>query len=97
MTEETKKQLLHFPFMHILRFHVNGGMLLMVTALAAIFIANSPWSEAYQSLWTHEIRLQIGDFNLFNHGGHPLTLMGFINDVLFFSLLWGWKLNGKFW
>lgn len=82
MTEETKKQLLHFPFMHILRFHVNGGMLLMVTALAAIFIANSPWSEAYQNLWTHEIRLQIGDFNLFNHGGHPLTLMGFINDVL---------------
>lgn len=54
----------------------------MVTALAAIFIANSPWSEAYQNLWTHEIRLQIGDFNLFNHGGHPLTLMGFINDVL---------------
>lgn len=82
MTEETKKQLLHFPFMHILRFHVNGGMLLMVTALAAIFIANSPWSEAYQNLWTHEIRLQIGDFNLFNHGGHPLTLMEFINDVL---------------
>ena len=54
----------------------------MVTALAAIFIANSPWSEAYQNLWTHEIRLQIGDFNLFNHGGHPLTLMGFIKDVL---------------
>lgn len=54
----------------------------MVTALAAIFIANSPWSEAYQNLWTHEICLQIGDFNLFNHGGHPLTLMGFINDVL---------------
>lgn len=82
MTDEIKKQLKHFPFKHILRFHVNGGMLLMGTALLAIFIANSPWSESYQNLWTHEIRLQIGDFNLFHHGGHPLTLMSFINDVL---------------
>ncbi len=82
--------LLNFPFRRTVYFHVNGGMLLIFTALLALVIANSPWSEAYQAFWQHEIVLQIGSFNVFNHGGHPISLMGFINDALmtifFFSV-----------
>jgi NhaA family Na+:H+ antiporter len=40
--------------------------------------------------WNKEVYLQIGDFNIFNHHGAPMTLMTFINDVLmtifFFSV-----------
>ena len=81
---------LNLPFKRTVRFHVNGGMLLIITALLALIIANSPLSAAYQAFWQHEIILQIGDFNVFNHGGHPITLMQFINDALmaifFFSV-----------
>lgn len=81
---------LNFPFRRFLHFHVNGGVLLMITALLALVVANSPLNDAYQALWQHQIALQIGSFNFFNHGGHPLTLMAFINDALmaifFFSV-----------
>ena len=81
---------LHLPFKRTVYFHVNGGMLLIFTALLALVIANSPMSAAYQSFWQHGIILQVGSFNVFNHGGHPITVMGFINDALmaifFFSV-----------
>ena len=81
---------LHLPFKRTVFFHVNGGMLLIFTALLALVVANSPLSAAYQAFWQHEIILQIGNFNVFSHGGHPITLMGFINDALmaifFFSV-----------
>ena len=73
---------LHLPFKRIVRFQVNGGLLLILAALAALVIANSPLSSAYFSLWDHPIIFQIGQFNLFNHQGHPLNLMEFINDAL---------------
>ena len=28
------------------------------------------------------MRLQVGDFNIFSHGGHPMTVLQFINDAL---------------
>lgn len=61
---------------------VNSGILLIVSAVMALIVANSPWSDLYHSLWEHEISFKIGSFNFFNHGGHPLTLMSFINDAL---------------
>lgn len=79
-----------FSFLSATRYHINGGLLLIITSLLALCVANSPLAEGYQALWQHTICLQIGDFNLFNHGGHPLTLLGFINDALmaifFFSV-----------
>ena len=81
---------LNVPFKRIFRLHVNGGMLLIITALLALIVANSPLSSAYQTFWKQEIALQFGDFNVFNHAGHPMTLMQFINDALmaifFFSV-----------
>ena len=74
--------LLNKTFQRIVKFQVSGGILLMIAALTAIIIANSPLSGLYQSLWEHHISFQIGDFNLFSHGGHAITIKEFINDAL---------------
>jgi NhaA family Na+:H+ antiporter len=79
-----------YSFESFLKHYVNGGMLLMIVALLAMVVANSPLSEAYSSFWNYPVSLQIGDFNLFSHHGVPMTLMAFINDALmaifFFSV-----------
>lgn len=79
-----------FSFQRATHFHINGGILLMAIVMLAMIVANSPWSQEYTAFWNKEVYLQVGDFNLFNHHGHPMTLMTFINDVLmtifFFSV-----------
>lgn len=74
-----------------LRNYANGGNVLMFATLLALVIANLPFShDLYNSLWTHEIALQVGAFNLFSHHGEPMNIMSFINDALmavfFFSV-----------
>ena len=79
-----------YSFLSFLKHRVNGGMVLMIVAVLAMIIANSPWAEAYHAFWSHPVSLQVGGFNLFSHHGEPLTLMAFINDALmavfFFSV-----------
>ena len=79
-----------YSFLSFLKHRVNGGMVLMIVAVLAMVIANSPWAEAYHAFWSHPVSLQVGGFNLFSHHGEPLTLMAFINDALmavfFFSV-----------
>lgn len=79
-----------YSFLSFFKHRVNGGMLLMIVAVLAMVIANSPWADAYHQFWSHPVALQIGSFNLFSHHGEPLTLMAFINDALmavfFFSV-----------
>lgn len=66
-----------------LKNHASGGNLLMFATILAMIIVNIPFlTDFYNNLWTHEIALQIGDFNLFSHHGHPMTIMQFINDAL---------------
>jgi NhaA family Na+:H+ antiporter len=81
---------LSFSFQRATHYHINGGILLMGIVLLAMLVANSPWSEAYMKFWNKEVYLQIGNFNIFNHHGAPMTLMTFISDVLmtifFFSV-----------
>lgn len=88
--EKLKIGKLSFSFQRAAHYHINGGILLMAIVLLAMLVANSPWSEAYMNFWNKEVYLQIGNFNLFNHHGEPMTLMTFINDVLmtifFFSV-----------
>ena len=63
--------------------YAKAGNPLIIATILALIIANMPVvNEFYFSLWNHEISLQIGDFNLFSHGGHSMSLMGFINDAL---------------
>lgn len=69
----------------------SGGNCLMVATVLALIVVNIPaCHDFYNWLWTNEVRLQIGDFNLFSHNGHPMSLGAFVNDALmaifFFSV-----------
>ncbi len=79
-----------YSFLSFLKHRVNGGMVLMIVAVLAMVVANSPWADVYHAFWSHPVSLQVGSFNLFSHHGEPLTLMAFINDALmavfFFSV-----------
>lgn len=79
-----------YSFNSFLKHHVNGGMVLMVVAVLAMVVANSPLSDSYLSLLNYPVSLQIGEFNLFSHHGEPMSLLTFINDALmaifFFSV-----------
>ena len=54
----------------------------MFVALAALLWANSPWAQTYFDLWQHELRFSIGSWYVFSHGGHPFSILNFINDAL---------------
>lgn len=74
-----------------LRNYANGGNVLIAATALALIVVNIPGLQgAYNSLWNHEIALQIGEFNLFSHHGQPMSVMAFINDALmavfFFSV-----------
>lgn len=74
-----------------IRRHASGGNILIFVTVAALAIANIPAiNQYYFNFWEHEVRLQIGGFNLFSHAGHPMTMLQFINDALmavfFFSI-----------
>lgn len=74
-----------------LRRHATGGNILIFATILALIVANIPTINGYYfSFWNQEIRLQVGDFNIFSHAGHPMNLLGFINDALmavfFFSI-----------
>lgn len=71
--------------------HATGGNLLILATVLALIVANIPGiNQTYQQFWTQEVRLQIGNFNLFSHSGHSMDLLAFINDALmavfFFSI-----------
>ncbi len=74
-----------------LRRHASGGNVLIAATVLALVIANIPSiNEYYFNFWTQEVRLQVGDFNIFSHSGHPMDMLAFINDALmaifFFSI-----------
>lgn len=74
-----------------LRNYAHGGNVLLVATGLALLVVNLPGCrEFYNSLWTHEIALQVGKFNIFSHHGEPLSILAFINDALmaifFFSV-----------
>ncbi len=74
-----------------LRRHSNGGNILIAATVIALIVANIPAINGYYfDFWNQTVRLQIGDFNIFSHGGHPMTMLEFINDALmaifFFSI-----------
>jgi len=66
-----------------LRRHASGGNVLVVATVFALVIANIPAINGYYfDFWTQEVRIQLGDFNVFSHHGQPMTLLAFINDAL---------------
>ncbi len=83
------KEIFKFSIRRLIQTKINGGIVLLFVALAAMIIANSPLQEYYNILFSQNITLTIGSFNLFDrHDGNPMTLLDFINDALmaiFFS------------
>lgn len=84
----------HAPFYaarQAIRRHATGGNVLILATVLALAVANIPWiNNYYFEFWNQEIRLQIGDFNIFSHSGSPMSVIEFINDALmavfFFSI-----------
>lgn len=72
----------NYPLIATFRKYVSSSVLLVIATLAALIVANSPWGDTYRDLWEEPVALSISDFNLFSHGGHPLSLGSFINDFL---------------
>lgn len=63
--------------------HASGGNVLILATVLALIVANVPsWAAVYNGFWNLPMRLQIGNFNLFSHAGHPMTVLQFINDAL---------------
>ncbi len=74
-----------------IRRHATGGNILIAATVLALVVANfSELSGYYFDFWEQKVFLQVGGFNLFSHGGHPMTMLQFINDALmavfFFSI-----------
>ena len=40
-----------YSFLSFLKHRVNGGLLLMIVAVVAMAVANSPWADAYHAFW----------------------------------------------
>lgn len=63
--------------------HATGGNVLIFATVLALIVANLPGvRDVYEGFWNLEMRLQVGGFNIFSHGGHQMTVLQFINDAL---------------
>ena len=73
---------LSYSFISLLRRYVSASVLLIIATVLALIVANGPWGDDYARVWQLPVSLSIGNFNLFSHGGHPMSLGTFINDFL---------------
>jgi hypothetical protein len=65
-----------------LKSEASGGIVLMVAALAAMLVANSPWQDFY----FHALHAYVGG----------MSVLHWINDALMAVFLWwDWKSSGR--
>lgn len=64
------------PLDRFIRDQSMAGMALVVSAIIAVVLANSPWRDAYHHFWEHSASIRVGDF-IFERDLHHL-----INDGL---------------
>ena len=72
----------NYSFKSMVKKYVSTSAVLIIFTTLALIIANSPLQNEYFAMWQKEVHLSVGGFNLFSHGGHPMTLMEVINDFL---------------
>ena len=60
-------------FIHV---EVSGSVVLLIAAIVALALANSPWSEQYLGFWKYKIGFKVGGFEFFE------TIQHWINDFL---------------
>ena len=77
------------PFQRFSQTEAAGGVLLILSATLAFVLANSPWSDAYEHLWSAPVTLSLPNREL------SLTLHQWINDGLMavFFLLVGLEIK----
>ena len=64
------------PFQEFFRIEASSGILLLLCTGVALFLANSPWAEAYFHFWETELAVTLGDFHI------SMELLHWINDGL---------------
>jgi NhaA family Na+:H+ antiporter len=64
------------PFARFLRVQSASGVVLLACAVAALFLANSPWAAAVAAFWKTPVRLGVGGFDL------TMSVVHWINDGL---------------
>ena len=73
----------NYSFLSKFKRHVNSSMVLIFFTVLALIFANSPIiKDWYASLWQNPVHFSVGNFNLFSHGGHAMSLGAVINDFL---------------
>ena len=73
----------NYSFKSMIKKYVNSSVILIGFTVLAMLLANwSLTSSWYSDIWTSKVSLSVGDFNLFSHNGHTMTLMEVINDFL---------------
>jgi NhaA family Na+:H+ antiporter len=70
------------PVVRFLQVEAAGGVLLLLATLVALVWANSPWRSSYESLWSTEVQLQFGSFQLTEDLGHLVN--DFLMAIFFF-------------
>ena len=72
----------NYSFKSMIKKYVTASGLLIISAIAALVLANSEAKEWYFGLWENIVSISVGSFNLFSHNGHDMTLLQVINDFL---------------
>lgn len=73
----------NYSFWSMFKRRVSSSVLLIICTVLALVCANIPFiKEWYFSLWQNPVSISIGEFNLFSHGGHTMSMMQVINDFL---------------
>ncbi len=73
----------NYSFWSQMKRHISSSVVLIFFTILALMCANIQGvKDWYFELWQNSVCLSIGDFNLFSHNGHPLTLGQMINDFL---------------
>lgn len=62
---------------------MSSSVVLVISTVLALICANIPaLKDTYFSLWQNTVSISIGNFNLFSHAGHSMSVMEVINDFL---------------
>ena len=87
-----KIESLSTTFLSFLRSEASGGVILLICAILAVIIANSPWGDAYEHSLHTPIAIGIGPFSL------EMGLLHWVNDGLMavFFFLVGLEIKREF-
>lgn len=79
-------------FLSFLRSEASGGVILLICAILAVLIANSPWGESYEHALHTPIAIGLGAFSL------EMGLLHWVNDGLMaiFFFLVGLEIKREF-